>query len=174
MAVVRPPSSRSIRLFVAPALILASIAGFLVTLERSPVAWPDSIIYASIARSLQLGHGGVPTVLRDAPFAADHLRFYGPVFFRIAAWLFALFGLGERYVRLISVAGALLIAAGGAGLVRAFGGSRERQAWTAALLLLSPEIGRSATDGRMDTLAVGFEIAALAVCLHGLRTRRAP
>ena len=67
-----------------------------------------------------------------------------------------------------------MIAIGGAGLVRALGGSLERQAWVGALLLLSPELGRGATDGRMDTLAVGFEILALAVFARGFQRRSRP
>jgi hypothetical protein len=42
------------------------------------------------------------------------------------------------------------------------------------LLLLSPELGRGATDGRMDTLAVGLELGALAVFARGARDGRRP
>src|SRR6185436_7522323 len=74
----------------------------------------------------------------------------------------------------LSVAGALLIAGSGAALVGVLGGSRDRQAWAAALLLLSPELGRGATDGRMDTLAVGLGLGALAIFARGACDGRRP
>jgi hypothetical protein len=159
-------------LLLAVAFAVLSVGGFLVTLQRSPVAWSDGIIYASIARSVQFDRRGVPTVLRDAPAAVDHVPFYGPVFFRVVAWMFAVAGFSDGSIRLVSLGGALMIALGGAFLVRALGGSREQQAWAAALLLLSPELGRGATDGRMDTLAVGFEVLALALFAGGLERER--
>ena len=160
---------------MTPILLAAlAVVCFAVTLDRSPVAWIDSVIYASIARAVQIGQPGVPTVLRDAPGAIDHVPFYGPVFFYLAAGLFGGFGLSDAAIRLISLVGALLIAAGGAALAGGMGGNRERQAWAAALLLLSPEIGRGATDGRMDTLAVGFEVGGLAIFARGARDGRTP
>lgn len=154
-------------------LTVLAIVGFLVTIDRVPIPWTDEVIYASIARAVQLTGTGFPTVLDEAP-AIDHVGFYGPVFFALAAWLFDVFGFSAATFRAIGVAGALLIAVSGAALVRTLGGSRRRQWWSAAILLLTPEVGRGATDGRMDTLAVGLSLSALAVFAHGLTRRTQP
>jgi hypothetical protein len=68
--------------------------------------------------------------------------------------------------------GTILIAFSGVAISSALGGGRDRQAWACVLLLLSPELGLMATFGRMDTLAVGFEMLGLAVFLHGLTHQR--
>jgi hypothetical protein len=155
------------------ALIVLATMGFLVTIDRTPIVWPDETIYASIARSVQLRGTGVPTVLDGAP-GIDHVGFYGPVYFTAAAALFDLFGFSITAFRILGVAGAQLAAAGAALIVRAAGHGPTRQWWAAALVLLTPEIGGAATSGRMDALAVGFAMLALAVYASGLATGRRP
>ena len=156
------------------AAIAVTILGFFLTLDRVPIAWSDGVLYASIARSLTTDHPGIPTVLAAAPDAVNHVRFYGPVFFQIMALSFRVFGLSLASASLVSLLGALTIAIAGGLLVRALGGGIERQLWAIALLLLTPELGFSATNGRMDSLAVGFGMCALAVLVRGLAGAGAP
>jgi hypothetical protein len=151
-----------------------TLVGFAVTLGRLPIDSGDAPFYASIARSLQLRGVGIPSVLTDGPTAVDHVRFYGPVYFHLAARLFAWFGFSSVAFRELSLLGAILVASGGVAVCSALGGGRDRQAWACALLLLSPELGLMATFGRMDTLAVGFEMLGLAVFLRGLTHEREP
>jgi hypothetical protein len=159
---------------LVPAAISAlAMLGFVATIDRVPIPWTDEVIYASIARAMQLTGTGVPTVLDGAP-AIDHVGFYGPVYFGFAARLFDVFGFSMASFRAVGVLGALLTAASGALIARALGQSRARQWWTAALLLLTPEVGRGATDGRMDTLALGLSLLALAVYLRGLASGDRP
>jgi hypothetical protein len=154
-------------------LIVLTTAGFLLTIDRTPIVWPDETIYASIARAMQLYGTGLPTVLDGTP-AIDHVGFYGPVYFTAAAALFDLFGFSITAFRLLGVVGALLAAVGAALVVRAAGHSATRQWWAAALVLLTPEMGGAATSGRMDALAVGLSMIALAVYAQGLATARRP
>jgi hypothetical protein len=154
-------------------LIVLATAGFLVTMGRIPIVWPDETIYASVARAMQLRGNGIPTVLDGAP-AIDHVGFYGPVYFGAAAALFDLFGFSMTTFRMLGVIGALLAATGAALVVRAAGRSARRQWWAAALVLLTPEIGGAATSGRMDAFAVGLSMIALAVYAQGLATARPP
>ena len=149
------------------AISIAAVAGFAVTLDRIPISVSDGPFYASIARSVQLHNEGMPTIL-DQPDPFDHTKFYGPVFFRVVAVAFQLFGFSDRVFRAVSLLGALLIALGGLAMAAAFGGDRNRRAWVVVLLLLSPELGLTATLGRMDPLAVGLEILGLAVFTRGL------
>ena len=161
--------SRSVRAdSVLWTISVLALIGFAVTLGRLPIDSGDAPFYASIARSLQLRGVGIPSVLKDGPTAVDHVQFYGPVFFHLAARLFAWFGFSSVAFRELSLLGAILVAFGGVAVCSALGGGRDRQAWACALLLLSPELGLMATFGRMDTLAVGFEMLGLAVFLHGL------
>jgi hypothetical protein len=162
---------------IVPAVLGATagltVLGFLVTLSRVPTPWPDAQLYASIARSRQLHGVGVPSALWFSPSAVDHIPFYGPVYFDFVAGLFDLFGFSLGISRLASVIGALVIAAATALLTASFGGDRSRWVAAASLVLLTPEIGVSATNGTMETLAVGLELMALAVFVHGLSTQRA-
>jgi hypothetical protein len=152
-------------------LTALAVLGFIVTIDRVPIVTIDEIIYASIARAMQLRGTGVPTVLDGVP-AIDHVGFYGPVYFGLAALLFDVFGFSIAAFRSVGVVGALLAAGSGALLARWLGQGRERQWWTAVLLLLTPEIGYTATGGRMDTLALGFCLLALGFYVRGLETGR--
>ncbi len=138
-----------------------------------PVAWSDAVLYASVARALQITGHPVPLITHNTPYAVDHVAFYGPVFFELTAWSFHAFGFSMRSARLVSLFGALLAAGGGAALADAMGASRTRQWLAAAVLLLTPELGDAATNGRMDALAVGLAIASLALLARAL-TREAP
>src|ERR1700730_11159066 len=107
-------------------LITGSLLGLavtFVTLERAVVISPDSQLYASIARSQQIYGNGIPSALRHSPYATDHIRFYGPVFFGLAAQSFALFGFSKWSFRLVGFAGGILVAIAGALLARTMTGS---------------------------------------------------
>ena len=145
-----------------------------MTLDREPVVWGDDVTYASTARALQTDRSGIPTILRDSPTAVDHIAFYGPVFFRVAATSFDLFGFSIRAFRAVSLASVLLVAGAGAAMVVALGGGGHQRWWAWTLLLMTPELGTAATNGRMDALAVGLELLGLATFVRGLRAERAP
>jgi 4-amino-4-deoxy-L-arabinose transferase-like glycosyltransferase len=137
-------------------------------MDRAPIVWVDESLYASVARAVQTSANGVPTMLRDSPDASDHVKFYGPVFFRLAAASFAAFGFSVWSFRIIGVLGAFLIGVAGWLMTRAMCRDTERPLWTLLLLLLTPEVGMVATNGRMDALAVAFELLALAIFVSGL------
>jgi hypothetical protein len=90
------------------------------------------------------------------------------VFFRLLALTFSWCGFAVAALRIISLVGAALIVLAGVAMARLFGAGRREQAWICALLVLSPEIGWAATAGRMDSLAVGFELLALTALVRGL------
>jgi hypothetical protein len=156
-------------------LLLTAILAFLALalgLERSPTSWPDSQLYAAIARSRQLYGVGIPSSLLNSPYATDHTRFYGPVFFDLAAWSFDAFGVSKWSFRLVSLGGALLLVVAGGVLGRQLSGSAGGWLWPLALLALTPEVGLHARTGSMDTLAIGLELTALAVFVRGLALER--
>ena len=141
-------------------------------MRRVPTAFPDGQFYASIARSLQLHGVGVPSEIRHSPVAVDHIPFYGPVYFALTARAFDWFGVSLRSQRSVSLAGALLVIVAAAFLASTVSGQQWRWLWAITLVLLTPEIRQWATVGTMATLGVGFELAALAIFVHGFGTGR--
>jgi hypothetical protein len=154
-------------------LAALSVVGFVVTLDRFPGPFPDPELYASIARSRQLYGIGVPSALWFSPRVVDHIPFYGPVYFDLVALSFNVFGVSLKSFRLVSLFGALMVASAAGILAATLSGSPRRWPWAVALILLTPEIGASATSGEMETLAVGFELLALAIYVTGIRRNTA-
>lgn len=148
---------------VALAALTAALAA--VAIERSPLVWGDETYLASAAYSVSTGGDGVPTLLAPGSWNRPFPKAYGPLFFTLGSWTMRGAGIRPVSVRALSLAGALLVSASAFALVRAFGGTLLWASFAAAMLWLSPEIGSSATNGRMDTLAVGFEVLGLAVSL---------
>ncbi len=147
----------------------------LATLTRIPVSRGDGPFYASIARSYHYGTAGVPSTLEaPAPTAVDHIRFYGPVYFRSVSLLFSIFGVSVSAFRALNLFGVMLFAAAGVFVCRALGGGPDRRAWTWTLLLATPEAGTASSNGRMDSLAVGLEMCAFAILLHGMVKQTRP
>jgi hypothetical protein len=161
MMISRRAPESAIVVFVALAALTAALT--LVAIERSPLVWSDETYIASAAYSVTLGDGGVPTVLPPGSWNRPFSKVYGPFFFKLGALAIDLFGIRPIAVRMVSLAGALMLAGSAALLVRAFGGT-PLWAWLAAAIMwVTPEIGSSATNGRMDTLAVGLELLGLAL-----------
>lgn len=144
-----------------------AFGAMVVSITRTPLVWHDEVVYSSIARAMQLTGSGVPTVL-EGRSTADHVALYGPVYFALAAAAMDLFGPSMAGVRAVGVAGALVAAVAAGLLARWVGGTRRRQWWAFAIVLLTPEVGYAATGGRMDTVALGGSLLALAVYARGL------
>jgi 4-amino-4-deoxy-L-arabinose transferase-like glycosyltransferase len=139
-----------------------AFALFLVALPRVPIPWGDEIWMASASYSIAHGGGGVPGALPPGPWYASFTHVYGPVFFYLSAIFVRLFGLSATSARLACVIGAGLLVISSALLVRAAGGSMRWGALACAVMTLTPEVGTIATNGRMDALAIGLEIAGMA------------
>jgi len=170
--VMSRPARESVLIVVFVALATITAALMVVAIERSPLVWSDETYIASAAYSVSLGEGGIPTVLPPGRWNRPFPRAYGPVFFRLGALSIQLFGIRPIGVRLVSLAGALILAGSAYMLVRAFGGTQLWAWFAAAIVWLSPELGSSATNGRMDTLAAGFELLGLAVSVKAVGSPR--
>lgn len=153
-------------LAVPAALVALAVAGFIITISRAPVVWFDEVIYASIARAVQLGR----TTVVDGTTTISHVQFYGPAYFSLAAASFHLLGFSLETFRALGVVSTLVSAIAAATIVGTVGGSRQRQLWTAALVLLTPELGSAATMGRMDPVALAWSLLSLACYCRGLVT----
>jgi 4-amino-4-deoxy-L-arabinose transferase-like glycosyltransferase len=149
------------------ALLLA-----LLTLTRSPLVWRDETQFAALSYSLFNGGGGASTIFAEDPRFPITTFFYGPSFFWLGAYFFKLFGFSVFSFRLLSWVGGLLLALAAAALARVLGGSRNWAAACWVLALLSPELGSTLANGRMDTLAVAGELVGLALLLRGLQTEK--
>lgn len=144
------------------------------TISRTPTNEPDTQLYASVAKNWIETGSGVPTVTRNSPQAADHVAFYGPVYFSLTGASIKLFGLSKLSPRLVSLGGALLLAASAALLAIALGGRAAPWPWSILLILLTPEVRYGATSGSMETLAVGQLLAGLACMAVAFGPTRRP
>ena len=165
----RAPGSsvRTLRFLVAAILVV--IAVDLIAIRHAPTPNADNQLYASIALARQLFGIGVPTITWNSPVAVDHVPFYGPVFFTLAAAFLKWFGVKLLTFRIISVFGGLLCLAAAALVAHVLSGSRERWLWAVALVVLTPEVSNDLGTGVMHMLAIGFELLALAAFVVGLR-----
>jgi hypothetical protein len=161
-------------LLVVAGLVLVKLATFAVRLNLPPLRSSDAAVYASIARSQQLHGVGIPSIVWFSPTAVDHIPFYGPVYFNLVAWSYDLFGPSLGSFRIVSLLGTLVVVAGAGALAAQLSGSRLRCLWAAALILWTPSIGTSSTSGDMETIAVGFELLALAAFVRGFAHRERP
>ena len=151
----------------------AAFALFFLTLARVPIPWGDEIWMASASKSLADGGLGVPSALPPGPWYAAFPHVYGPLFFNLSAAFIRVFGLSAATVRVVCVLGAALLVAATAWLMRSAGLGPRWAAIGCALMTLTPEVGTIATNGRMDTLAIAMEIAAMAAFVQALRSDNA-
>lgn len=154
-------SSKRVRVALIALTVMAAALPVL-SLRRMPTPFADVQLYASIARARQLYGVGVPTIIWNSPVAVDHIPFYGPVFFDLAALALRTFGVSLWSFRLVSLSGAALYVFATVLLARQFTGSKDRMLLAALLALLSPEVNFGAATGAMHMLAVGFQVLALA------------
>lgn len=154
-----PPHRRFQIAFGDIALLLIGMiafALFAVTIERTPLPWFDEVLFASASRS----ETTVPTVL--GAFSSERFDlFYGPLGTTLGAWTFELFGFSASSFRFLSLTGAILIAVSSWAIVRSLTGSSILAGLSFALVAISPQIGVSATSGRLDTVTVGLQLAGL-------------
>ena len=139
----------------------------LAVIDRVPYVDDDETLWASAAYELMRSGRAVPSVLAEYPEASRFDLFYGPAGFRLGAAAFRIFGFAITSFRILSLFGAVLLAAAGAWLVRVLGGSVVAACVCFALIALSPEVGFRATGGRTDALAVGCLVAGLALSVKG-------
>ena len=165
------PSRRVVRL----TLWVLAAAGLLVpilTLRWFPTPFADLQLYASIAISRHRFGIGVPSITWNSPAAVDHIPFYGPVFFDLAAVALRVFDVRLVSFRLVSIAGTLLYLAATLLLTRQFTRSIDRMLLAAVLVLLMPEVNFGMAAGAMHMLAVAFEVLALAAFVKNFDRRR--
>lgn len=167
-------AGRRVAPLVLGAAVLTNVVLWVTQLNLAPALWPDSLLYASIARARQLYGVGVPSIIWFSPKAVDHIPFYGPVYFDLVALSFKLLGVSLGSFRLISLLGAGLVAAAAAMLSASLSEDRRRWLWAVGLVLLTPSLGFASTSGDMETMAVGLELLSLSVCVRGLVERNSP
>ena len=112
--------------------------------------------------------GLVPTITWNSPVAVDHLPFYGPVFFNLAAISLHFVGPKLLAFRLVSVAGTALLLVAAALLARIWSDDKDRWRWSVVLLAVTPQVNAGIADGAMHILAVGLEVAAVGMLAAGL------
>lgn len=126
---------------------------------------------ASASYSLAQGNGGHPVVAPPG-WAEPAAGLYGPVYFYATAGAIRTFGLSTAAARMVCVTGAVLMAVSAAGLIVVTGAPVGWAAMLFLLLALSPEVGTIASNGRMDSLAIGLELAGMTCVMATLHRRQ--
>lgn len=158
--------------FLAGVGAVVVLLAIVATLDRSPTIEPDTQLYASIAKAWQRDGSGVPTVLPNPAEGADHVRFYGPVYFQLTGLSFQVFGLSKHSARLVSAMGVFVILLSAVSLSISLAGRPRPWIWSVLLIGLAPEVRYAATNGAMESLAVGFVLCGLALLVRCVTSGR--
>ena len=143
------------------ALTVAGVLPLFIALDRTPIPWIDEVLWASTSLSVINGQAAKPSVLDAFPGTGRFDLFYGPVGIYLGAWWMNFAGVSEWNWRMLSFAGGVSIIVLTAMLVRAVGGSHFSAATAACLVGFSTSLGSRINSGRLDTLSIAFELAAL-------------
>jgi hypothetical protein len=142
-------------------MTVAGVLPLLIALDRTPIPWIDEVLWASTSLSLINGQAAKPSVLDAFPDTGRFDLFYGPVGIYLGAWWMNLAGVSEWNWRMLSFVGGASILVLTATLVCAIGGGHFWAATAACLVGFSSSLGSSINSGRLDTLSIAFELAAL-------------
>jgi len=156
-------------------VITLTIAGLLplfIALDRTPIPWIDEVLWASTSVSVISGHPATPSVLGGFPRTGRFDLFYGPVGIQIGAIWMKFLGISAWNWRMLSFVGGVSVIALAAVLVSTLGGSHLLAATAACLVAFSTPMGGSINSGRLDTLTVAFELAALILLVLSLQRQR--
>jgi hypothetical protein len=148
------------------------LLGTLAVLGRAPLPAIDEIYIVSIARTDAFGPQRVPRLTPPLDWVDNYAELYGPVYFKVEAAVLRTFGLSIVTGRIVGWTFAVLICAATAWMVLLVGGSREFAAIAFFVVAVSPDLSPLARNGRMDSMAVGFELIALAAMLAAWQSPR--
>jgi hypothetical protein len=168
-----PPTSRVLG-WLAWATGAITIVISLAVIERAPMPWLDEVYLVSVSNTVAQGPARAARLVPPPEWVADYEKIYGPVFFHTEAAAIRAFGLSPFSGRITGWAGSVLLALSTIWLILIVGGTTEMAAIAFALVALTPEFSVIARNGRMDSMAIGFEFAGMACLLAALgRPRRA-
>ncbi|HEY1910577.1 MAG TPA: glycosyltransferase family 39 protein [Vicinamibacterales bacterium] len=170
----RPPYAglkRALR-WTAWTIGVVCILANLSILSRAPIPWIDEVYLASVANSIAHDSEGVERLSPRPEWVDGYEKVYGPVFFQVESVFIKHFGLSPFTGRATAWLGAILLAAAAAYLVGIVGASPEWPAIAFALFTLTPEFSLVARNGRMDSIAIAFELIGLAFLLIATQERR--
>ena len=141
----------------------------LAIISRSPIPWLDEVYLVSVANSVAHQNRPFERLTPRPEWVDGYEKIYGPVFFHAEAAFIRVLGLSPLSGRVVCWIGAVLTAIAAAWLVGVAGGSVQWAALAFALIVLTPEFSVIARNGRMDSLAIGFELAGMACLMMALR-----
>jgi 4-amino-4-deoxy-L-arabinose transferase-like glycosyltransferase len=141
----------------------------LAIISRAPIPWLDEVYLVSVANSVAHQSRPFERLTPRPEWVDGYEKIYGPVFFHVEAAFIRVLGLSPFSGRVVCWIGGVLTAIAAAWLVAIAGGSVQWVALAFALIVLTPEFSVIARNGRMDSLAIGFELAGMACLMTALR-----
>jgi hypothetical protein len=144
----------------------------LAIIERAPVPWLDEVYLVSVSNTVAQGPNRAERLVPRPEWVDGYEKIYGPVFFHTEAAFIRLFGLSTFSGRVAGWGGTVLMSLATIWLIGVVGGSVEFMAIAFAVMALTPELSVIARNGRMDSMALGFEFAGVASLLMALRASR--
>src|ERR1700722_19045167 len=144
----------------------------LAIIERAPIPSLDEIYIVSVANTVGLGPDHAPRLVPPAEWVDNYDKLYGPAFFFAEGTVLRLFGLSPLTGRIIGWAGAVMLCAATVWIVMVVGGSAEFAAIAFAVTAWAPDLSLISRNGRMDSMAIGLELAGLASLMSAWRAPR--
>lgn len=147
---------------IAVSIVLGLICISLITLTTSPMVWYDEVCMAS--ESLSFFKTGEIKLTANPHVLSGEVLHYGPLYFICTALSFKLFGFGIFQFRIVAWLFGMLIA-----YLLAFKTKmgEKYSAYLFLLLILSDVTFLKAShNGRMETLAIVFIVAAFIMTFH--------
>jgi hypothetical protein len=164
-ALMRPTALRRLAWGVGILILLADMA----IISRVPIPWLDEVYLVSVANSVAHQTQPFERLTPRPEWVDGYEKIYGPVFFHAEAAFIRGLGLSPFTGRVVCWIGAVLTAIVAAWLVGVAGGSLGWAAMAFAMVILTPEFSVIARNGRMDSMAIGFELAGIACLMMALR-----
>jgi hypothetical protein len=146
--------------------------GTLAVLGRAPLPAIDEIYIVSVARTQAIGPERAPQLTPPSDWVENYAELYGPVYFSVEAAVLRVFGLSIVTGRIVGWICAVLLSAATAWMVLLAGGSSEFAAIAFFVTAVSPDLSLLPRNGRMDSMAIAFELLALASMMVAWQSSR--
>jgi hypothetical protein len=148
------------------------LLGTLAVLGRAPLPAIDEIYIVSVARTRAVGPERAPQLTPPSEWVENYAELYGPVYFSVEAAVLRFFGLSIVTGRIVGWICSVVLSGATAWMVLLAGGASEFAAIAFFVTAVSPDLSLLPRNGRMDSMAIAFELLALASMMAAWQSSR--